>query len=219
MRKGHAVTGEVPVWLQRLRRLRQREGRPLIEAIATSANLSEAVVLNVFTGRTEPHRPELVLIVEALTGEQQEIDKVLRAYDDRNEPPPPLPDVPDWLALLRVERHERGQPSLRELGTRSGLSHGHVGDIFKGRSLPSLDTLMKLLGALTEDMEAQMRIQDAYEVANTPKRSFPELDFDARSETRVLADAMLSLAQAMIDLAASIDNYRANQQDRNQPPD
>lgn len=204
MRKGHAVT---PVWLQQLRKLRNREGQPPFEHIATSVNLSEAVVHSIFTGRTEPHRAELVLIVEALSYQQAEIDKVLSAYDHRNEPPPPLPEPPPtWLALLRVERYSRGNPTLRELAARSGLPRSTVGEIFRGTATqPFEETLLKLAVAICEnDPEAADRIMTAFGRDNAPPFPFPELDFDTRSDTVRLADAMNNLAQAITGLAAAI---------------
>lgn len=189
-----------PTWLQRLRRLRQRVGRPLIDDIVADIDLSEQFVLAVFSHKTEPRRPELALIVEALTSDQQEIDSVLTAYDNRHEPAPPLPEVPAWLRLLRVERFASGQPSLRELAAKSGLSDSHIGDIIGGRILPSFNTLLTLVNAITVDAPAIDGILSSYEDVSGPERAFPELDFDARSDTRILADAINNLAAAIRSL-------------------
>jgi transcriptional regulator with XRE-family HTH domain len=225
-----------PTWLPLIRQLRQRAGNPSLRQITKVTGVPHATVAKLFKGEHRPSRANVSQVASGLTADKATVEEILAAYDEQF--PAPLPtetrpvqrlpaadgfdySAPTWLALLRVERYSRGNPTIRELAARSGIPKSTIGEIFRGTALePFEETVRRLATATCEnDPEAVDRIMAAFDRAEMPPFPFPELDFDARSESRVLADAMLSLAQSMIVLAASIDNYRADQQDRNQPPD
>lgn len=151
-----------------LRRLRQDAGPKRASFIAEATGIAEARVIKIFSGAAEAHRPEVAVLVESFSHNQMDLNSILDAYDHRNEPSPPLPAPPGWLGMLRIARYDNGQPSLRVLAARTELSHGHVGDIFKGKGKPSLTTLHRLLDALTQDQDTKDEILAAYEHDNPP---------------------------------------------------
>jgi hypothetical protein len=94
VRKGHAVT-DVPGWLLRLRRVRQRQRDAASDHhLAAQADLSEAHVSGIFSGDVTPARTALVDLLWALTPHPGERESVLRAYDAseaQEEAASPLP--------------------------------------------------------------------------------------------------------------------------------
>lgn len=219
MRKGRAVTdgelaGEVPVWLQLVRQLREEAGNPPLRTLGASSALAHSSIDNILSNRNRPSRRTLVKLLGAFDVTDQVVEMILRAFDGTPsvQLTPPLQAVlehtPTWLALLRVERYSRGNPTLRELAARSGLPRSTIGEIFRGTATePFEETLLKLATATCEnDPEAADQIMSAFDRRAAP--SFPALDFDSRTDTARLADAVSDLAQAITDLAGAIHTVR-----------
>lgn len=190
-------------WLQQLRKIRQQAGRPLTGVLAGRTDIPEPRVIKILSGEVEPHRPELVMLIEAMSTAKPDLDLVLDAYDHRSQELPPLPPVPGWLQLLRVARYTNGQPTLRDLGARTSLSHGHIGDIFKGKANPSLPTLHTLVRAISKDPTTRDEILAAYQDENAPQPpglAFPDLFHDPSPDARHIAAAIDNLADAIRSL-------------------
>lgn len=61
-----------------------------------------------------------------------------------------------------MARYDAGQPSLRVIREKTGLSLSALGDIFKGKSRPQKNTLVKVVAALCEN--GGSRILDLYDM-------------------------------------------------------
>lgn len=116
--------------------------------------------------------------------------------------------LPRWAELLRRERRNAGQPTLRDLADQIDSAHTAIGTWFNGRHIPGDDQLDALLTVLDATPEAHAAIRAAIEQHREHARYRSSNDQQAQDRTGdpvVLAVAINNLATAVNRLTEKLD--------------
>jgi transcriptional regulator with XRE-family HTH domain len=107
-----------------------------------------------------------------------------------------------WQARLTNLYRRAGDPAYRQLGRLSGISHTHITNIIEGRSIPTVETLTKLLEALEASPEAITATIKQFE-AEHPKRQVgdappkPHLLRPSQADVQALTAAINRLTEKL----------------------
>jgi transcriptional regulator with XRE-family HTH domain len=98
----------------------------------------------------------------------------------------------ELLEVLTEARLRNGQPSLREMATRAGISHTGIHEFFNGTRLPSLPYVLRVANAVgfTDSQEIQQLWSKARETAPQYPRKKATM-IDVLQEISVKLDLIL----------------------------